>query len=306
MKCIAVIPAYRASKTIREVVLSAMEFCHAVVVVDDACPERSGDCVADLSGRVFVLRKANNGGVGAATKFGVIKAIELGAEVIVKVDADGQMDPALIPKLIETIDRGEADFAKGTRFDTPEDLESMPKLRLIGNSALTLINKFTSGYWSINDPTNGFIALSSELATQLQWKKIADDYFFESDVLFRARLIGARISQMRMPAIYKGERSYLRPAKIIFPFLKGHVVNFVKRIIYMYFVREWNLGTIYLVSSFIALGLAASASYFAIQQSLIGSVGTGTAVLASLGFILWVQFVSQFLTVDMTSEPRVK
>lgn len=304
MKCIVVIPAYKAADSIRDVAKRALDFCHKIVVVDDGCPDGSGDVARSLGSRVIVLRRDENGGVGAAMKTGIAKALDLGADVIVKVDADGQMDPSLIPQLIQSIERAEADFSKGTRFDTPEDLEAMPKLRLAGNSALTLINKFSSGYWSINDPTNGFIAISGNLAKQLQWQKISDGYFFESDLLFRARLIGARISQMRMPAVYKGERSHLRPMKVIFPFVRGHFVNLSKRLIYMYFVREWNLGTIYFVSSLIALGVGLTASYFALEQSSVGSVGTGTAVLASLGYILWVQFVSQFLTVDLTSEPK--
>ena len=293
-----------AKDTVASVARSSLEYASEVVVVDDACPENSGLSAAGLDRRITVIYREKNGGVGAASKTGIEVALLNNADLIVKLDADGQMDPSLIPNLISPLISGTSDMAKGTRFDSPEDLEGMPKLRLIGNSALTLINKFTTGYWSLNDPTNGFIALTNRLAKELKWEKVSDNYFFESDLLFRARLVGARISQMRMKSVYENERSGLKPMRVAFPFLLSHAKNQFKRIIYMYFVREWSLGTIYLLSSAVALIVGVVASVSAFQQSLVGTVGTGTAVLASLGFILWVQFVTQFLTMDVTSEPK--
>ena len=304
MMVVAVIPTYRASQTVALVAEQALEVCDHVVIVDDNCPEQSGEMVKHLQGSITTIFRESNGGVGAASKTGFLHALELGADIIVKIDADGQMNPKLVPELIEPVKKGAADYSKGTRFDSPEDLEGMPWLRLIGNSGLSLINKASSGYWSVNDPTNGFIAFSRKFALQLIWGKVADDYFFESDLLFRSRLIGARISQMRMRAVYASEKSGLRPIRVMLPFLGSHSKNCAKRIIYMYFVREWNLGTIYLMTSVVAIAVGLSSSLLALSQAEVGSVGTGTAVLASLGFILWVQFITQFLTVDVTSEPK--
>lgn len=293
-----------AKDAVAAVARSSLEYANEVVVVDDACPESSGSSVDGLDKRITVIYRDKNGGVGAATKTGIKFALSKDADIVVKLDADGQMDPSLIPDLVSPLISGASDMSKGTRFDSPEDLEGMPKVRLIGNSALTLINKFTTGYWSINDPTNGFLALTNQLASRLKWEKISDDYFFESDLLFRARLVGARICQMRMKSVYKNERSGLKPVKVALPFLLGHLKNHFKRILYLYFLREWSLGTIYLLSSAFALVVGLVATVSAFQQSLFGTVGTGTAVLASLGFILWVQFVTQFLTMDVTSEPK--
>ena len=304
MKVMCVIPTYMAEDTIAKVAKSSLEYANEVVVVDDACPASSGSFADDLDKRITVIYRDKNGGVGAATKTGIEFALKNHADVIVKLDADGQMDPSLIPNLISPLITGKSDMTKGTRFDSPEDLEGMPKVRLVGNSALTLINKFTTGYWTLNDPTNGFLAMTNQLAKDLKWQKISDNYFFESDLLFRARLVGARISQMRMKSVYKNENSGLKPMRVAFPFLFGHLKNQFKRILYLYFVREWSLGTIYLLASAISFVVGLAASVSALQQSSTGTVGPGTAVLASLGFILWVQFVTQFLTMDVTSEPK--
>ena len=304
MRIICVIPTYQASATIANVAQAAAGFCDFVLVIDDACPDKSGSHAAGIDERIIVVTRNKNGGVGAATKTGIDEAAKMGADIVVKVDADGQMDSNLIPQLIEPLISGAADFRKGTRFDSPEDLEGMPKLRLIGNSYLSLINKFTSGYWTVNDPTNGFLAFTKNFYSGLSWAKVSDGYFFESDLLFRARLVGTRVSQMRMKSVYLGEPSGMKPLKMILPFAWKHFLNQFKRIAYMYFVREWNLGTIYIVASLASLGIGVMSSVFALVQSQQSSVGTGTAVLASLGYILWVQFSTAFLTVDVTSEPK--
>lgn len=304
MKVVCVIPTYGAKDTVALVAKKSLEYADGVVVVDDACPERSGEAAEGLDKRITVIFRDRNGGVGAATKTGLSEAAQMGAAIIIKLDADGQMNPDLIPRLIQPLVSGVADLTKGTRFDSPEDLEGMPIARLIGNSILSLINKFSSGYWTVNDPTNGFIAFTSNFYRSLNWVKISNGYFFESDLLFRSRLIGARISQMRMRSVYAGEKSGLRPSRVVLPFAWRHFVNQVKRIAYMYLVREWNLGTIYMLAGTVSLGVGIASSILAFSQAQAGSVGTGTAVLASLGYILWVQFSTAFLAVDVTSEPK--
>ena len=305
VKITAVVPAYKASTTISEVVSQLENFVDHVVVVDDACPEGTADVLSNnKSKKLIVFKREENGGVGAATKDAIRIALENGADIVVKVDADLQMPTEKIPELIQPLKDNSADFSKGNRFDSPEDLEHMPKKRLIGNAGLSLISKFTTGYWSVSDPTNGFFAMTSKLANKLVWEKISDDYFFESDLLFRLRLANARISQMQMKAIYDGEKSSLRPLKIMFPFLYRHNKNFFKRMIYMYYVRELNLGSFYYPLGIILFVIGIIAGIQAIQQASVGPVGTGTVVLSSLTLILGSQFLLQFLSVDMNSEPK--
>lgn len=293
-----------ARDTVTSVAKKSLDYADEVVVVDDACPEGSGSVAERLDKRITVIFRDQNGGVGAASKTGFSAAVKKGADIIVKLDADGQMEPHLIPQLIAPLVSGASDLSKGTRFDSPEDLEGMPTVRLVGNSFLSLINKFSSGYWSINDPTNGFVAFTRMFHERLSWAKISDGYFFESDILFRSRLIGARITQMRMKSVYSGQRSGLRPLKVAIPFAWRHLINQTKRVAYMYFVREWNLGTLYVLAGSVSLGVGIGASVRGLAQAEMGEVGTGTAVLASLGYILWVQFYTAFLTVDVTSEPK--
>jgi dolichol-phosphate mannosyltransferase len=86
-------------------------------------------------------------------------AMSNGADILVKVDGDGQISPRLIPLLIAPLLRGEADYAKGNRFYSIYNIRQMPRTRLFGNAVLSFLTKLSSGYWSIFDPTNGFTAV---------------------------------------------------------------------------------------------------------------------------------------------------
>src|SRR5690606_11392859 len=98
---------------------------------------------------------STNLGVGGAVMTGYLTALADGMDIIVKVDGDNQMDPALIPDFIAPILAGEADYTKGNRFFDLEEIRAMPKLRLFGNALLSFMTKLSAGYWDIFDPTNG-------------------------------------------------------------------------------------------------------------------------------------------------------
>ena len=82
--------------------------------------------------RVVIIVSERNEGVGGATKRGYRAALDAGADVVVKLDGDGQMDPALIPALVAPIIDGHADYAKGNRFFSVENTTSMPRHRIVG------------------------------------------------------------------------------------------------------------------------------------------------------------------------------
>ena len=179
-KIAVVVPAFKVVNELKNVILSIPESINYIIVVDDKCPYSSGKTVEDLQkGRVFVVYHEKNLGVGGAVITGYRKALELGCDIIIKMDGDGQMDPQYINRFIEPIVKNEADYTKGNRFVDFTTLKSMPRIRLFGNSALSFILKITSGYWNIMDPTNGFTAISKEKLKQLDLSNISKRYFPE-------------------------------------------------------------------------------------------------------------------------------
>ena len=96
--------------------------------------------------------------------------------------------PILIPKLIEPLLEGTSELTKGNRFTNPRSIKKMPIIRIIGNIGLGFITKLSTGYWELFDPTNGFIALRTEVLREISIEKIDNGYFFETDLLFRCSL----------------------------------------------------------------------------------------------------------------------
>ena len=114
----AVIPCYRVGRKILDVIRRIGPEVSAIYVVDDACPEASGQLVeTEINDpRVHIIRHPRNRGVGAASMTGMMAALADGVDILVKLDGDGQMDPAFIPRLVDPIVRGQADYTKGNRL----------------------------------------------------------------------------------------------------------------------------------------------------------------------------------------------
>src|SRR5690606_9901502 len=98
----------------------------------------------------------------------------------VKMDGDGQMDPAALAQLVAPIARGQADYAKGNRFYDLAQIGRMPALRIVGNALLSFMTKFSSGYWDLFDPTNGYTAIHARVLARLPLHKLSQRYFFET------------------------------------------------------------------------------------------------------------------------------
>jgi dolichol-phosphate mannosyltransferase len=304
-----VIPCYREKRFVLDVLAGIGEEVWRVYVVDDGCPEGTGDLVETVctDPRVRVIRHDVRRGVGGATLTGYRHALDEGAEVVVKIDGDGQMDPAMIPHIVAPIVSGAADYTKGNRFYRLEGLAAMPRGRLIGNALLSFLTKFSTGYWDVFDPTNGFTAIHASVARELPFSKIHHGYFFESDVLFRLNTLRAVVAEVPMEARYGDEDSELRAARVVAPFLLRHLGNLGKRIFYSYYLRGFSVASLELVFglALVALGVAVG-GYWWIVGPARGTIATsGTVMFAALPVIIGVQLLLAFLSYDMQSQPRV-
>jgi glycosyltransferase involved in cell wall biosynthesis len=303
-----VIPCHRVTKTILDVLRGIGPEVERIYVVDDRCPDGTGDLVEGQcrDPRVQVLRHETRLGVGGATLTGWGQALREGAGIVVKLDGDGQMDPALVPRLVAPIRAGEADYTKGNRFWRLDDVEPMPRGRIVGNAVLSFLTKFSTGYWDVFDPTNGFVAIHARVLELLPLDKIAQGWFFESDVLFRLNTVRAVVAEIPMAARYGNEASNLRPARVAGPFLAHHAVNFGKRIFYNYWLRSFSVASIELALGLllVAFGTGIGAWHW-ITGPLRGSIATsGTVMLAALPVLIGVQLLLAFLSYDMQSQPR--
>lgn len=302
-----VIPCFKVKRHIAEVIKNIGPEVEKIFVVDDACPEDSGlfvrDCITDQ--RIHVLFHEENQGVGAAVMTGYQAAILEGADVIVKIDGDGQMDPSLIRIFIDPILNGDADYTKGNRFYNLDSLEHMPKIRLFGNAALSFITKISSGYWNLFDPTNGYTAIHSGVFKLLPLSKISKRYFFETDMLFRLNILRAVVVDIPMDARYADEISNLKISKIVFEFLLKNMKNFLKRIFYNYYLRDLSLASIELpLGMLLFLFGVFFGGWHWYNASDKVATSAGTVMLSALPLLMGLQLILAFVSYDIASVPR--
>lgn len=303
-----VIPCYKVTKHILGVIASIGPEIQRIIVVDDACPDGSGKLVQKecKDTRVQIVFHEKNQGVGGAVITGYKEALNAGAEIVVKLDGDGQMEPADIPALIHPLINKNADYSKGNRFYSSEDLVQMPKLRVFGNAALSLFSKVSSGYWNITDPTNGFTSIHSKVLSELNLSKIRHGYFFESDILYRLGLIRAVVKDVSLPARYGDEISNLRVGKVMLEFPFRHFGNFLKRIGYMYYIRDWSPASLELPSGLILFFFGLATGFVNLSKSAMSGIpsNAGTVMLSALPLIFGFQLILSFVHHDVNSVPK--
>lgn len=303
-----VIPCFKVKAKILGVLERIGPEVQKIYVVDDCCPQGSGELVEKKcrDSRVTVIHHSTNQGVGGAVISGYKAAIEDDMSVIVKVDGDGQMDPELIPYFVAPIIEGEADYSKGNRFFDLEKIRDMPKVRLIGNAGLSFLAKLSTGYWNIFDPTNGFTAIHSDAARRLPFEKLSKRYFFESDLLFRLNTLRAVVVDIPMDAKYENEISNLKVSHVLGEFFFKHIRNTLKRIFYNYYLRDMSLASFELPLGIIMVVVG----FFYGIDHWIGSIKSGiatpagTVMVAALPVILGTQFILAFISQDIHSVPN--
>ena len=302
-----VIPAYRAGATIMPVLAEIGPEVRRIYVVDDACPEGTGEHVKRncTDPRVHVLRNSTNLGVGGATIKGYRAAIDDGMEIIVKIDADGQMDPQLIPFFVRPIISGEADYTKGNRFFNAASLSDMPRHRVIGNAALSLMTKLSTGYWQVFDPTNGYTAIHAAIASLLPFERLSNRFFFETDMLFYLGLLRAVVVDIPLVAHYPSEDSHLSARTVVLPFAGLHVLRFMRRVFLNYFIRDFSLGSICALFGFVLFVSGTTIGVVNWLVNLVRGVATpvGTIMLAVLCLLLGIQLILFFFATDLAATP---
>lgn len=304
-----VIPCYNVARQIAQVLSEIGPECERVYAVDDCSTDETVAVVqraAEKDARIALLRRPANGGVGAAVKTGYRQALADGMAVVVKLDGDGQMAPRDIAKLVAPIVEGRADYAKGNRFFSPELLRGMPTVRLAGNALLSFVTKLSSGYWNIFDPTNGYTAISAPVLARLPLEKIADRFFFESDMLFRLYVLYAQVVDVPLPARYGSERSNLHVGRVIPRFMAGNVKNFLKRLGYHYFIRDFSIASVEIVAglALLTFGVVFGSVEWARYAERGVYASSGTIMLAALPVILGIQLLIAFVSYDIAAVPK--
>ncbi len=305
----AVVPAYRVEREIESVLCDLPPYIRFVIVVDDASPDQTAAIVSRLAEsdpRIVLIRHEHNQGVGGAMVSGFRKALELGAQVVVKIDGDGQMDLSRLPDILSPLVLGKADYTKGNRFRDFAALRQMPLIRRIGNMGLAFLTKAATGYWNLFDPTNGFLAIRAEALALLPLDRIDKTYYFETSMLANLYLLGAVVQDVPMPARYRGEISSLVIHRVLFEFPIKLLATLVRRALLKNFIYDFSMVTVYLLVGLplFLFGVIFGAVKWIHYARLDIPAPTGTVILPTLCVLIGIQFLLSAIESDLRSVPQ--
>ncbi len=317
-----VVPAYNEADHIEGVLATLPGFVDRVYVVDDHStddtwtvvtsfvesrgrredPDRDGLAENPASGdppavsdggrptwaRFVPIRHAENQGAGGALRTGYRHAHADGVDVTVAMDADGQMEPDRMRGLLDPIVGGVADYTKGNRLATGEDSREMPPFRLFGNRLLTAMTKLSTGYWHLEDPQNGYTAISHRALAAIDVGRIPDDHDYTNDLLAQLNVAGMCVADVAMPANYGDEESTIDYRTFVPATLGTLAYGFTDRL-----SRTYVENGRYAVPGLYAAAAAGAAG------SSIAVIGVIAAVIAGLTAV-WPALALPIATVVLT------
>ncbi len=197
------IPAFNEAATVAQVIGSIPRDIPGVrnidvIVINDGSTDDTAKVAAEAGAKVISF--SHNRGLGAAFREAIHRALGLGADIIVNIDADGQFNPQDIPKLIEPIIQGQADMVTASRFADPEMIPKMPWVKKWGNQVgANVLNKLTGQ--ELHDVSCGFRAYSRDAALRAT---LLGGHTYTHEVILDLAFRGLRI--VELPVKVRGVR----------------------------------------------------------------------------------------------------
>jgi glycosyltransferase involved in cell wall biosynthesis len=247
-----VVPAYNEEKLVSNVILTMPDFVDKIIVVNDASKDTTELIVRELmkkNKKIILINHKQNQGLGKSLIDGYLKARGLKLDITAVMAGDAQMDPSDLSKVIRPIVEKKADYVKGNRLLRPGVYKIMPFYRFLGNSFLTLLTKFATGYWHLIDPQCGYTAISKNALKSIDIQKMTKRYGYNAHILNMLNLSNYKVRDVEVKPVYGLAKSRIKLRtyipKISFLLLK----LYLRRIFHKYLVREFHpLVLFYLLS----------------------------------------------------------
>ncbi len=255
-----VIPCYNEEKQITGVIKAIPEFIDKIVVIDDKSRDKTVEILLklkDANGKIVLIEHEKNKGVGGAMASGYKWSRDNGIDVAIRMDGDGQMDPAHLLLLIDPVVSGEVDYTKTNRLLSGSAFSKMPAGRYFGNAMLSMLTKIASGYWHIADSQSGFTAINRKALALVNWDKMYKRYGQPNDLLVLLNIFNLKVRDIYTEPLYGvGENSKLSIPTVIFtiPFLLFR--RFLYRLKEKYIIRDFHPLVFFYSSGFLLILLS--------------------------------------------------
>lgn len=309
LKVATILPCFNEEKLIEKTVKTIPDFVDKVIIIDDKSTDETLKIAKQLSktnDKIVLVHLDVNEGIGGAYIHGFNVSLELSIDLIVTMAGDAQCNPEYISEMIDSLIDNDLAYVKANRFVHLNELKSMPKMRRIGNTIITILTKFSSGYYSIFDSQNGYGVFKKETLEKLPFEHIGRRYDYENTLLIALSIMGAKIKDVPVPAIYGDEESTIPVFKTTLRALRVVWKGFWRRMYYKYVVVNFHPIALFLFSGLLFALAGVGFALFILIEKLIYSntPSTGTVMLCVLPLILGFQLILSAITMDMNSEGK--
>ncbi len=307
-----VVPAYNEEKLIGKVIETMPDFVDHIVVVDDLSQDRTVEIVNNYvlssNGRVVLIVLDKNSGVGGAIAKGYKWCRDHQIEATAVMAGDAQMDPDDLPALLDPVVTGEVDYSKGNRLFTGEAWHKIPKIRYMGNAALSLLTKIASGYWHVADSQTGYTVANHKVLSTIDLGGIYKIYGMPNDMLVKLNIYNFKVRDVEIEPIYGvGEKSGIKPLLVIPKFSWLLTRLFFYRMIQKYIIRDFHPLIFFYLSgiTFSAIGWLFGLALF-IFRLVSGPVAATSSILVLFLIITGMQTLLFAMWFDMDSNKKLR
>jgi glycosyltransferase involved in cell wall biosynthesis len=300
-----VVPAYNEEKLVGRVLETMPGFVDRIIVVDDCSQDGTVERVRAYQGtlgdRLALIVHERNQGVGGAIATGYRRAAEEELDVVAVMAGDAQMDPEDLPALLDPVVAGEVDYTKGNRLFTGDAWNQIPKVRYLGNSAMSLLTKIASGYWHVADSQSGYTAANLKVLQTVDWDRMYRRYGQPNDLLVRLNVYSFRVRDVPVRPVYDiGETSGIRPVRMI-PKLSWLLFKlFIYRMLQKYVIRDFHpLVLFYLAGATLFVPGLVFGLYLLIFRLFVGRIAPTSALFAVFFSVSGLQLLLFAMWFDM-------
>ena len=302
------IPAYNEEKLVGKTLSTLPDWVDVIAVVDDGSTDRTfeeAQAVAAQNPRIRVLRNEKNRGYGYSVVRGFKVGLEEGADIICLMAGDAQCDPAYLHQLVDAVIDNECDYAKANRFFHRDALAKMPPFRRFGNTLLSILTKFATGYYSIFDTQNAYSAIRASTLRKMDLDALPPRYEFDNSYLLHMSLVNARVKDVPVPAIYGEEQSSIK----LLPFMTRTswvlLSGFLTRIYRKYILFGLHPVALFLITgTLLTLWGLGFGLWVAWQSRGPDTASTATVMISVLPFLMGFQLLLFAVLLDVMNEPK--
>lgn len=308
-KLAVIMPAYNEEMLVRKALSSVPPFVDKIFVINDASTDKTLTRIRQeqkQNKKIVLINNETNGGIGYGIKAGLRMAAEQEAQYMAIMAGDAQMDPKYLREMLDELQSRGLDFIKANRFMHYEELKSMPRYRRWGNIIVTILTKFATGYYSIFDTQNGYVIYTKKAVDQMPWHLIGDRYEYENTVLIGLSIIGAKVGDISIPALYGDEKSTIKlfstTMRVLIVLFKGFWI----RIYYKYVLYNFHPVALFLFSGLLMLLLGLIFGVYTVYEKLVSHIipTSGTVVLVGISLMIGFQLLLTSFILDVMEEKK--